>query len=94
MGDSGGINVGPSFTRGAKENGWNEATSQDFKVRGAAYLKDKIKISSGSPAFHLAGVLAMLSTVAKPQIARARSHAPRDEVPASPPRTRQLTLPR
>ena len=56
MGDSDRIHVGPSFTRGAKENGWDEATSQDFKVRGAAYLKDKIKISSGSPAFHLAGV--------------------------------------
>jgi hypothetical protein len=56
MGDSERIHVGPSFTRSAKENGWDEATSQDFKVRGADYLKDKIKISSGSPAFHLAGV--------------------------------------
>jgi hypothetical protein len=88
MGDSDRIHVGPSFTRGAKENGWDEATSQDFKVRGAAYLKDKIKISSGSPAFHLAGVWR------KAQIARVRTRAPRDEVSASPLRTRQLTLPR
>jgi len=81
MGDSGSINVGTPFTRGAKENGWEEANSQDFKVRGPAYLKDKIKISSASPAFHLAGVLAIHST--KTQIARARTRAPRDEVSES-----------
>ena len=51
-----GIHVGPSFTRGAKENGWDAATAADFSLRGATYLQDKVKTKSVPSAFRLAGV--------------------------------------
>ena len=52
------VHVGPAFTRGAKENGWESANALDFKLRGHNYLKDKVKIKSAPSAFRLVGVRA------------------------------------
>ena len=57
-GEGVGIHVGPAFTRGAKENGWDAANAADFSLRGATYLKDKVKTKSEGSAFRLAGVSA------------------------------------
>lgn len=50
------VHVGPAFTRGAAENGWEAANASDFKLRGSNYLKSKVKVPSEPSAFRLVGV--------------------------------------
>jgi hypothetical protein len=57
------VHVGPAFTRGAAENGWEAANAPDFKLRGSNYLKSKVKVPSEPSAFRLVGVSPCLQGV-------------------------------
>jgi hypothetical protein len=55
---------------GSMFNCWSEPICSEFKVRGANYLKDKIKVASGSFLFPARGVDVFLSDCCPEHIAR------------------------
>ncbi len=55
---------------GSIQNCWSEPIYSDFRVRGANYLKDKVKVSSGPFLFPLRGVEMFLSDVCPENIGR------------------------
>ncbi len=55
---------------GSLQNCWSEPVYSDFRVRGANYLKDKVKVSSGPFLFPLRGVEMFLSDVCPENIGR------------------------